>query len=365
MIVGFLLLVAGIGLTSVPSDTAIAPTAEFTEITTASGFLPFRNRWSPTDAIVVFNGRLPGEEGLHAIDVEQPDRGPWRLTDQYCGYVNWAPDGRWILCQYGHGRETLIAVPIEGGNPVGIASGDLGHFAWCGDGVIYYFDREFGVQTATPPDVWLSSWASAAMWTPQLIPIPCVELQYGNPPCRDRASPFPHVIRPNEAGETTIEPLLPSLTHLRTMVQSDLPGMKRALVVTTGDGPVPSYMLVSYEGEILQRYEVGVAPASQELARSLERGSSPDRGELLEWGSAPSAISADGRYLLRCTEIEDGNRSYLSYMELSDIGGEWIIRVANAPNGCGAALSRKGLFAICGSHDDDLLHIGRIDITWP
>jgi Tol biopolymer transport system component len=81
-------------------------------------------RWSPDGSRVLFTSNRGGQPDLWIVATGESD--VQRVTDDAVGEVNaqWSPDGRAVVASVGLGLPHLYAVPLAGGQPVALTSGD-------------------------------------------------------------------------------------------------------------------------------------------------------------------------------------------------------------------------------------------------
>lgn len=115
-------------------------------------------RWSPDGRRLVFISNSDGFDNVYTMASDGSDVLQLTSTEQDCGDPRWSPDGRWILyTQFRYGDVDVFAVPATGGEPVGIACGEVNVAPrWSPDGRRVLFHRS---GPSHPGDLWVVGWA--------------------------------------------------------------------------------------------------------------------------------------------------------------------------------------------------------------
>ncbi len=326
---------------SVPLPEASVPTITYHETAAFAGSFPWREPWSPTAHVLVFNGG----DGFYAFDADLPDAPARRVASCIVSHAVWSPDGGWILGLHRPDvwTDRLLAIPLSGEGEVEIVSSDgLGSFLWGSSGFIYYWDDERNLQRVSPPQKWWDE------------------------------NPGPHAVtdqytqQPREREEAW-EP-----THWPVVFRAH-PDEEEIILIPAPEQEIHAYFILD---EFIDRrtllmavyplhdsvYDI-VVDAAGNVRTTLRHDCTPLPGGLFLYGFSPHSVSADGRYLVGTTVVEDGHIVYESDLQLAYAGSGWAYPIADAPDGSWPYLSREGLLLALRGLDDGLIHVGELEIS--
>lgn len=324
-----------------------APTVWFQETAVLSGSFPYREPWSPSGSILIYNGGDP--HGLWAFDPANPDEGSRLLIDKDVQYISWSPDGTWLVGSYRSGprggEKHLIAFPVAGDGDREVelpASRNRCHFMWGSDGGIYYWTRGPEPVRIEPPAAWRDHELGALPNHDHFVLVPRPkEPSYrpGRWPCA-----FMEI-----GGELRVVPILvPFHGTSHFSVKDAFPDGKRMLAWITVRDRGPLDFVVDLEGVVLATFD--------------------QKGEMLEdgWrhtGFSPHSVSSDSRFLAGYRTVEDGHdvRSCAVYM--ADVEGSWVVPIEGAPQATRPHLSRVGWWLAGASCSAGQIHVGELEIT--
>ena len=80
-------------------------------------------------------------------------------------------------------------------------------------------------------------------------------------------------------------------------------------------------------------------------------------------GFSPTSVSSDGRFLAGFRTVEDGHEVRSCAVYLSDVEGNWVVRIEGAPEAIRPHLSREGWWLAMECCAAGQIHVGELEIT--
>jgi hypothetical protein len=305
------------------------------------GRFPYREPWSPTGKILLFNDH----DGLRAFDADHAESPPVLVISGRAGYVAWSPEGRWVV---GHQRpdrwtERLVVAPITGGEETEIYWGsDASWFLWGSNGYIYSWEKR-ELRRFAPPSAWSEENPGPFSVRDQFTTVP-----------RERDGPTepisePAIFRAFEDHEEIIPIPAPEPVHF-FFILDEFTSNRMLLCYVQPQGRSGYRAVIDARGTVHRRFH-------QECV-SLPGGT-------VRFSYTPSSVHSNGRYFAGTSMVEDGHVVYEADLLLSDLRGTWIVPIKESVDAWDVHLSREGDWLAYEGLDDGLIHVGTLEVIRP